>query len=447
MKHVFLSFIFLSSLIHNAFTQEGELIDGIVGVVGSKVILYSEIEGQLVQAKQSGMEVNDDTECLILQDLMFQSLLVNQAELDSVEVSEDQVNSELDQRIRFFEQQIGGREKLEEFYGKSIAEIKDEFYTLIENRMKAEQMKATITSGISITPKEIKKYYNDMPSDSIPLVGSKVEVAQITKQPQVSEEIKKATKEKLNNWRNEILSGDRTFAGTAVLYSNDPGTRGDGGEFGWVSRGTFVPEFDRIAFKMKEGDISEVFETDYGFHILELFERRGEQYSGRHILLIPKISNEDLQKSKAFLDSVYNLIEEGKYTFEEAAKEFSDDKESKFSGGLIYNQNTATSKFEMNELDKQLFVVIDKMEVGDVSKPAFMQTQDNKEAYRLVKLKSISDPHKANLKDDYQLIQNMATSEIRNDKVKNWIKDKTSNTYINISDEYKDCSSISEWIK
>lgn len=447
MKHVFLSFIFLSSLIHNAFAQEGELIDGIVGVVGSKVILYSEIEGQLVQAKQSGMEVNDDTECLILQDLMFQSLLVNQAELDSVEVSEDQVNSELDQRIRFFEQQIGGREKLEEFYGKSIAEIKDEFYTLIENRMKAEQMKATITSGISITPKEIKKYYNDMPSDSIPLVGSKVEVAQITKQPQVSEEIKKATKEKLNNWRNEILSGDRTFAGTAVLYSNDPGTRGDGGEFGWVSRGTFVPEFDRIAFKMKEGDISEVFETDYGFHILELFERRGEQYSGRHILLIPKISNEDLQKSKTFLDSVYTLIEEGKYTFEEAAKQFSDDKESKFSGGLIYNQNTATSKFEMNELDKQLFVVIDKMEVGDVSKPAFMQTQDNKEAYRLVKLKSISDPHKANLKDDYQLIQNMATSEIRNDKVKNWIKDKTSNTYINISDEYKDCSSISEWIK
>lgn len=447
MKYIFLSLIFLSFIVTNSFSQEDELIDGIVGVVGSKVILYSEIEGQLVQAKQNSMPVNEETECLILQDLLFQSLLVNQAELDSVEVSEDQVNSELDQRIRFFEQQIGGREKLEEFYGKSIAEIKDEFYTLIENRMKAEQMKATITSGISITPKEIKKYYNDMDSDSIPLVGSKVEVAQITKQPQVSDEVKKATKEKLNGWRNEILSGDRTFAGTAVLYSNDPGTRGDGGEFGWVSRGTFVPEFDRVAFKMKEGDISEVFETDYGFHILELFERRGEQYSGRHILLIPKISNSDLQKSKDFLDSVYNLIEAGEFTFEEAAKKFSDDKESKFSGGLIYNQNTATSKFEMNELDKQLFVVIDKMEVGDVSKPAFMQTQDNKEAYRLVKLKSISDPHKANLKDDYQLIQNMATSEIRNAKIKDWIQDKISKTYINISDDYKDCTFISEWIK
>jgi peptidyl-prolyl cis-trans isomerase SurA len=447
MKHLFLSLIFLSFISNYSIAQEDELIDGIIGVVGSKVILYSEIEGQLVQAKQSSMDVNEETQCLILQDLLFQSLLVNQAELDSVTVSEEQVNSELDQRIHYFEQQIGGKEKLEEFYGKSIAEIKDEFYTLIENRMMADQMKATITSGISITPKEIKKYYNDLEEDSIPLVGSKVEVAQITKQPEVSSEVKKETKEKLNNWRKEILTGDRTFAGTAVLYSNDPGTRGDGGEFGFVSRGTFVPEFDRIAFNMKEGEISEVFETDYGFHILELFERRGEQYSGRHILLIPKISTEDLNKSKAFLDSIYSLIEEGKYTFEAAAELFSDDKESKFSGGLIYNQNTATSKFEMNELDKQLFVVIDKMDVGDISKPAFMQSRDNKEAYRLVMLKSISDPHKANLKSDYQLIQNMATSEIRNAKVKDWIKDKTANTYIKVSDEYKDCSSISEWIK
>jgi peptidyl-prolyl cis-trans isomerase SurA len=447
MKHLFLSLIFLSFISNYSIAQEDELIDGIIGVVGSKVILYSEIEGQLVQAKQSSMDVNEETQCLILQDLLFQSLLVNQAELDSVTVSEEQVNSELDQRIHYFEQQIGGKEKLEEFYGKSIAEIKDEFYTLIENRMMADQMKATITSGISITPKEIKKYYNDLEEDSIPLVGSKVEVAQITKQPEVSSEVKKETKEKLNNWRKEILTGDRTFAGTAVLYSNDPGTRGDGGEFGFVSRGTFVPEFDRIAFNMKEGEISEVFETDYGFHILELFERRGEQYSGRHILLIPKISTEDLNKSKEFLDSIYSLIEEGKYTFEAAAELFSDDKESKFSGGLIYNQNTATSKFEMNELDKQLFVVIDKMDVGDISKPAFMQSRDNKEAYRLVMLKSISDPHKANLKSDYQLIQNMATSEIRNAKVKDWIKDKTANTYIKVSDEYKDCSSISEWIK
>lgn len=447
MKYIFLIKVLVFLGINLSYSQKAELIDGVIGVVGNKVILHSEVEGQLVQAKQNSISVDDDTRCLIYQDLLFQSLLVNQAELDSVVVSEDQVNSELDQRIRFFEQQIGGKEKLEEFYGKSIAEIKDEFYSLIESRMKADQMKSIITSDIAITPKEIKKYYADFDRDSIPLVGSRVEVSHIIKQPVVSEKIKKETKEKLKGWRKDILSGERTFASTAVLYSNDPGTRTDGGEFGWVSRGTFVPEFDRIAFKMKEGEISEVFETDYGFHILELFERRGDQYSGRHILLIPKISNEDLAKSKVFLDSVYNLIEKNVYTFEEAAEKFSDDNESKFSGGLIYNQNTATSKFEMGELDKQLFVVIDKMEVGDISKPAFMQTKDGKEAYRLVKLKSISDPHKANLKDDYQLIQNMATSDIRAKKIKDWIKEKTTSTYIKVGDDYKDCSSISEWIK
>jgi peptidyl-prolyl cis-trans isomerase SurA len=445
MKYIYIIAGLLSSGI--SYSQSSEIIDGIIGVVGSKVILHSEVEGQLVQAKQNNISFGDDTRCLIYQDLLFQSLLVNQADLDSIVVSEDQVNSELDQRIRFFEQQIGGKEKLEEFYGKSIAEIKDEFYTLIESRMKADQMKATITGDVSITPKEIKKYYNNLDKDSIPLVGSKVEVAHITKQPKVSADIKKETKDKLAQWRLDILSGERTFASTAVLYSNDPGTRTDGGEFGWVSRGTFVPEFDRIAFKMKEGDISEVFETDYGFHILELFERRGEQYSGRHILLIPKISNEDLVKSKTYLDSIYDLIEKGEFTFEEAAKAFSDDKETQFSGGLIYNQNTATSKFEMGEVDKQLFVVIDNMEVGDISKPAFMQSKDGKSAYRLVKLKTITDPHKANLKEDYQLIQKMATTEIRTKKIKDWIKDKTSSTYIKVGEDYKDCSSLSDWIK
>jgi peptidyl-prolyl cis-trans isomerase SurA len=445
MKYIYILAGLLSSGI--SYSQSSEIIDGIIGVVGSKVILHSEVEGQLVQAKQNNISFGDDTRCLIYQDLLFQSLLVNQADLDSIVVSEEQVNSELDQRIRFFEQQIGGKEKLEEFYGKSIAEIKDEFYTLIESRMKADQMKATITGDVSITPKEIKKYYNNLDKDSIPLVGSKVEVAHITKQPKVSADIKKETKDKLAQWRLDILSGERTFASTAVLYSNDPGTRTDGGEFGWVSRGTFVPEFDRIAFKMKEGDISEVFETDYGFHILELFERRGEQYSGRHILLIPKISNEDLAKSKTYLDSIYDLIEKGEYTFEEAAKAFSDDKETQFSGGLIYNQNTATSKFEMGEVDKQLFVVIDDMEVGDISKPAFMQSKDGKSAYRLVKLKTITDPHKANLKEDYQLIQKMATTEIRTKKIKDWIKDKTSSTYIKVGEDYKDCSSLSDWIK
>ncbi len=443
-KVIFLLAVLLCT--YSVFSQTSQLIDGVIGVVGSKVILHSEVEGQIVQAKRENIPMGDNAPCLIYQDLLFQALLVNQAEIDSVVVSEDQVNAELDNRIRYFEQQIGGREKLEEFYGKSIVEIKDEFYKLIESRMLADQMKASITANTAITPKEVRKYYKSLNYDSIPLVGSKVQVSQITIAPKVSDEVKAKTKAKLEEYRQAILKGERTFATTAVLYSKDPGSRSNGGEFGWVDRGTFVPEFDRTAFSMKEGDISEVFETEYGFHILELFERRGERYKGRHILLIPEVDTKDLIKAKSELDSIYGLIEKGTYTFEEAAKEFSDDEETKFSGGLIYNQNTASSKFEMAELDKDLFVVVDKMEVGDISKPVYTEKRD-KAFYRLVKLTSITDPHQANLDDDYQLIQNMALADIKAKSMNDWIREKTADTYIKLGDDFKDCSFVSDWIK
>jgi len=343
-----LLFTALAILITNlSFSQKKqELIDGTIGVIGNKVILHSEIESQLVQAKQEGFDLGEDSRCLIYEQVMFQSLLMYQAEVDSIIITPDQVNGELTNRIRYFENQIGGRKKLEEFYGKSIEEIKAEFYTTIEDRMKAEQMRGKITAGINITPSEVKKYYNNLHPDSIPLVGSKVEVSHITIAPQVSDEAKKATKDKLNKWRTEILSGERTFSTTAVLYSNDPGSRGEGGEFDWVSRGTFVPEFDRIAFSIKEGEVSQVFETEYGFHILELFERRGDQYRGRHILLIPKISDMEVLNAKTKLDSIAGLIKSGIYTFEEAAKKFSDDKETRYNGGVIYNQQAGSSLFD-----------------------------------------------------------------------------------------------------
>ncbi len=427
--------------------SQSQLVDGVIGTVGGKVILYSEVETQLVQAKQQGVDLGEDGRCTVYEDLMFQSLLTNQAEIDSVLVPEAQVNAELDNRIRYFEQQIGGRDKLEAYYGKTIEEIKEEFYALIEARMVAEQMKAEITKSVTITPKEVKDFYKNMDKDSIPLVGSKVEVAQITKVPVVNDAVKLETKERLNQIRKDILAGEKTFTTSAVLYSNDPGSRSEGGEFGWVSRGTFVPEFDRIAFSIEEGQISEVFETEYGYHILELFERRGDQYNGRHILLMPKVSDNDLMNAKLTLDSIYDSIMNGTYTFSQAAKDFSDDKESKFAGGLIYNQNTGSSKFEMEELDKQLFVAIDDLEVGDVSKPVLMQTKDGKQAFRIVKLKSVTKPHKANLKDDYQLIQQMATVERKTKAVEDWIKEKAASTYIDINDNYRDCEFVSKWIQ
>lgn len=426
--------------------NKDNLIDGTIGIIGNKVILYSEIESQLVQAKEEGYDLGDDARCVVYEQVMFQSLLMYQADVDSIIISPEQVNGELTNRIRYFENQIGGRKKLEEFYGKSIEEIKAEFYTTIEERMKAEQMRGKITSGINITPSEVKKYYRNLPSDSIPLVGSKVEVAHITIEPKVSENEKKATKEKLAKWRTEILSGERTFSTTAVMYSNDPGSRGEGGEFEWVTRGTFVPEFDRVAFSIKEGEVSQVFETDYGFHILELFERRGDQYRGRHILLIPKISDQEVVKAKYKLDSISELIKNGTYTFEEAASKFSEDNETKFNGGLIYNQQAGSSLFEMNQLDKQIFLIIDDLEEGEYSKPILSQGKDG-QYYQVVKLKTITTPHKANLKDDYQLIMQNATNDAKSEAIKEWIKNKSKSTYIKLSPEYMECEFVRDWVK
>lgn len=440
--------LLLSLLVMNlGFSQNNDkLIDGTIGVIGNKVILHSEIEEQLVQAKQQGFNLGPNARCLIYEEIMFQSLLMYQADVDSIEVSAEQVNGELNNRIRYFENQIGGRKKLEEYYGKSIEQIKSEFYTTIEDRMKAERMRGKITSGINITPSEVKKYYNNLHPDSIPLVGSKVEVAHITRVPKVSDLVKKETKEKLAKWRTEILSGKRTFSTTAVLYSNDPGSSGEGGEFDWVTRGTFVPEFDRIAFSIKEGEVSEVFETEYGFHILELFERRGDQYRGRHILLIPKVTQDEIFKAKKYLDSVKDLIDRGVYTFEEAAKKFSDDQETKFNGGLIYNQQTASSLFEMNQLDKQLFVIIDDLEKGEYSRPMPSQSREG-QFYRIVKLKTITTPHKANLVDDYQLIQQNATNDAKTEAIQKWIKDKSKSTYIKVHPDYVKCDFVQDWIK
>lgn len=445
MKKISLLIISILTLTAS-YAQKDKLIDGTIGTIGSKLILHSEVEAQLLQAEQEGFDLGENARCLVYEEIMFQSLLMYQADVDSIIVSPEQVNGELSNRIRYFENQIGGRKKLEEYYGKSIEEIKVEFYKTIEDRMKAERMRGKITATINITPSDVKKYYNGLNRDSIPLVGSKVEVAHITKSPKVSDAVKLETKKKLEGWRKEIISGERTFSTTAVLYSNDPGSRGNGGEFEWVTRGTFVPEFDRIAFKIKEGEVSQVFETDYGFHILELYERRGDQYRGRHILLIPKISDSEIAKSKVFLDSVKTLIDRGIYTFKEAAKKFSDDKETRYNGGLIYNQQSASSMFEMNQLDKQIFLIIDDLKQGQYSNSILSESKDGK-FYQMVKLKTITKPHKANLKEDYQFILQNATNAAKSDAIKNWVKNKSKSTYIKIHPDYAGCEFVRDWIK
>lgn len=421
---------------------EGKLLDQIVAVVGNQIVKQSDIDNQLQQIKKQLIEQGDTSEispCQILEDLVFEKLMLDQAQKDSIIISEAQVESELDRRIRFFVMQIGSEKKLEEYYGKSINEIKDEFRSSIKNQLLTQQMQQKIVGNITVTPTEVRAFYNRFPKDSLPFVNAEVEIGHIVVQPTISKEAKIEAKEKINNLRERILKGEN-FSTLAVLYSEDPGSARKGGELGLVPRGTFVPEFEATAYNLKQGEVSKIIETEFGFHILQLIERRGEQINVRHILITPKFDGSDLLKAKNKIDSIHAMLKTDTITFAEAAMQYSDDESTKDNGGLLINPQTNTTRFEMNQIDPSLFFVIDKLKVGEFSEPQIFQTQGGKQAYRILYLKTRTEPHRANLKDDYQRLQEAALSFKQNEMTRKWIGKKLQTTYLKIIPEYTSCN-------
>ncbi|HYG52762.1 MAG TPA: peptidylprolyl isomerase, partial [Flavobacteriales bacterium] len=334
-------------------------IDRIIAIVGDKIILHSDIDNQVKQATQEQINLGDNPYCTVLEETMFQKLLVHQADVDSLPVKDEAVEQELEQRLRYFIAQIGSKEKFEEYYGKSTEKFKEDFREAIRDRMKSQQMQQKITGEIKITPKEIREFFYGIPKDSLPYIGSKVEMAHLVKMPKVTPEEKLRVRELLNKKRTEILEGKESFRMVAVEISEDPGTNTKGGEFDMISKGTFVKEFDAVAFSLAEGEVSEVFETDYGYHIMQLLERRGEMYRGRHILVIPKVTQLQMAEASQKIDSIYAEIKSGKITFEQAVAKYSDDEETKYNNGKIFNPETGDTKFDNKEVDKQLFITID----------------------------------------------------------------------------------------
>lgn len=427
--------------------DEVKTIDGIIAVVGDEIILRSDLENQKIQAVAQGMTLGKNPDCSVFEDLLYEKLLLHQGGVDSVEVTEGQINTELDKRINAFVEQIGSREKLEEYYGKSISEIRNEFYELLEKQMIVQQMQYKITQDVKVTPAQVREYFNSLPEDSLPLINAEVEVAHIVKYPPENFEENRRVRAKLREYREQILKGERDFATIAVLYSEDPGSAVKGGELGLQSRGTFVSEFDAVGLSLREGEISDVFETQYGFHIMQLIERRGEKYNARHILLKPRVSQEDLLKAKAELETIKQLILSDSLNFEQAAVRFSDDEDSKNQNGNIINPSTGGSRFEMSELDPQIFLTIDTMQVGEFSNPAYMQTRDGRKAYRLIKLKRRTEPHRANMKDDYQIIQDAARNQQSAMAITEWIKRRVSITFVEIDENFHHCSFDYNWLK
>ena len=425
--------------------QNKKVIDALAAVVGSHMVLQSEIEVQHAQYIAQGNKPDESLDCRILEQIMFNKLLLHQANLDSIKISDAQIDSELERRIRYFIQQIGSQEKLEEFYKKSIVEIKSEFREMIKDQLLTQNMQSKITKDITASPSDVRDYYSKIPSDSLPLINSEMEIGQIVLRPLMSKDSKNIAREKLEAYRKRILEGEMEFAALAALYSEDPGSSKKGGELGFVNRGDLVPEFEAAAFALKENEVSGIVETKYGFHLIQLIDRRGEQINARHILIKPKVAAEDLQAAKGKADSIHNALKSGTLGFDEAARKFSDDAETRNNAGLMINPQTGNSKFEADQIDPSLFFSIDKMREGEISEPQLVNGADGSQSYKILMLKTRTSPHRANLKDDYQRLQSSALSYKQMKATEDWIAKKRKNTYIQISSEYGNCVDLKKW--
>ncbi|MEE4258024.1 MAG: peptidylprolyl isomerase [Bacteroidales bacterium] len=425
--------------------QNNVVVDQVVAVVGQNIILESDIENQYYQYRmQSGLiSGGTSVRCQMLENLLFQKLLLNQAEIDSIVIQDLQIDQTMDQRLRYFIAQLGSRERFEEYYGKSVEEFKEEFRDDIEDQLKVEQAQTEIVANVAVTPSDVRTFFRAIPEDSIPLVNSTVLIGEIVRTPPVSLEQKLAVKDRLRDLRKRVLEGE-SFSTLAILYSEDPGSAKKGGELGFYGRGELYKEFEAIAFKLKEGEVSEIVETQAGFHIIQLIERKGEYVNVRHILLRTKVSPIDLAKAKDYLDSVAGLIRIDSLSFEEAVKQFSD-ADNKNSGGLLINPITGTNNFEVSQLDPQVSFVIDKLQVGEISNPVIMETEDGRQAYRLLYLKKRTLPHRANMQEDYDLIQQWALEEKKAIAFQEWTAKKAQKTYIKINDKFRECDFEYDW--
>lgn len=447
-KTLFIFFTVLGSLFITKIYAQNKVIDQVVAVVGSKAILLSDIENEYLQYVAQGLIPNESIKCELIEELMFQKLLLNQALIDSVTVGDAQVESEMNRRLRYFIDQIGSQEKLEATFKKSILEIKSDMRQSIKDMLITQTMQSKITEKVTITPSEVNTYFKSLPKDSIPLVESEIEIGKISKIIPISEAEKNMVKDKLNGIRDRIIKGE-DFATLAKLYSEDPGSYKKGGELGFYGRGELYPEFEAVAYGLKDKEVSPVIETKAGFHIIQLIERRGEQINVRHILLQPKISPDAMYKAKQSLDSIADLINKGLITFENAALKYSDDP-SKNNNGIIVNFQTGSSKFttnELKEINESVFFIIDPLKIGELSKSVLLKNDEDKQEYCLLYVKSRSTAHKANLKDDYGYIQNLALVKKQNEAILKWIKDKKDNTYINVMEPFRNCKFKYDWVK
>ncbi|HEY0244572.1 MAG TPA: peptidylprolyl isomerase [Mucilaginibacter sp.] len=442
-------FLFISTA-----SAQTQVLDKIAAVVGNNIILRSDIESNYSNYLVQGNPPNPSIKCQILQNLVTQKLLAAQAIIDSIEVKEDEIDNEVDRRMRSMTQRAGGDEKLEQFLGRSIIQYKDEIRPDVKELLIAERMRGKITEKINTTPLDVEKFYKAIGKDSLPTVNKEVEVGEIQFDPKLTKAEKDIYRQKAQELLDRVKKGD-DFATLAAAYSQDPGSARQGGDLGFGDRSGYVKEFSAMAFKLKAGEISPVFESDFGFHFLQVIERRGEQVHTRHILIIPVVTQESLDRARLKADTVYGLMiknRKGTTTsadvFSGAATFYSDNKDTKYNGGMILNPENVqvrTTFIPTDKLDPQIALVTDTMKVGEISKPILFTDNTGKKSYKIFYLKTVVDAHKANLTQDFPKIKEAANEAKINKVVSEWFEKKRKQTFIKIDPEYQSCDQLKGW--
>ena len=447
MKGILIFFILNSCILLSQET--GNVVDKIVAQIGNQIILMSDVESQKQQAIQSGLDPLKINACEILEQLMANELLLDQALLDSISVSDEQVDAEMENRLRLLEEKFGSREKLEAFYGETTSKIKDKFRIQIRNKILTQEMERKLVQGISVTPKDASTFFKSIPKDSIPFINMKLSFQQIVYYPKITKDDKKRAYDILSEVRTAIVDNGKSFETQARINSDDPGSASKGGKIE-ASAGMMVPQFESTVFQLKVGEVSDIVESPYGYHIIKLIARKGQDYTCLHILKIPEYSPEAIDDASNRMDTCYQLLKENKITWNDAVLRFSNDESTKQNQGIITNPITGDQTWDMedlNQVDQQIYVLTEAMEKGDYTKPnLYIDIYERKQGFRIVRLSERYSPHIANLQDDYSLIKRAAENDKKQKIIQNWIKSKIGNAYIRIDDEYKNCNFSNNWI-
>lgn len=418
------------------------VVDEVIWVVGDEAILKSDVEAMRIQAQQEGVRWNGDPDCAIPEQIAVQKLYLHQAAIDSIEVTEAEITQGIEQQIEYMISVIGSREKLEEYHKKSMSQIRNELRESYRERQMVQEMQRHLVKDITVTPADVRRYFADLPQDSIPFVPTEVEVQILTQTPRVDQDEINRVKEELRDYTDRVNKGETSFQTLARMYSEDPGTARRGGELGYTGRGTLDPAFANVAFNLTDPKkISKIVESEFGFHIIQLIDKRGDKVNVRHILRKPVVSQESIDRSLARLDSIRAEIIEGKFSFEAGASIISDDKDTRNNNGLMANatQSGRTSRFRLQDLPSEVARAVDTLSVGDISKPFQMINERGKTMCVIAKLKSRTEGHKATITEDFQVMKDVVLEKRRQEKLHNWVVNKIKSTYVRINDRYRDC--------